>query len=149
MNQTSHIKQIENLVKKDMENICTAHDFYHIERVQKMAKILTKQEQLTHQEPIDLIVVEASALLHEYFDEKFFDKGKLEIRKRKLQEFLLNLNITPEQIDHIFWIIQKMGYGNSLNRPEDFSYTIEFMITEDADRLEAVGAIGMARTFAY
>ncbi|MCS6982582.1 MAG: hypothetical protein NZL83_00140 [Candidatus Absconditabacterales bacterium] len=89
------------------------------------------------------------AYLHEYFDEKFWSVDQIEERSAKLQELLTNNSISQTDQDHIIFIIKHVGYGKSLERGTDFPYTPEFQIVEDADRLDAIGAIGIARTFAY
>lgn len=90
-----------------------------------------------------------AALLHESFDEKFYSKDELVGRKEQIAEFLRARDLTPEQFKKVYCIIEHIGFGKSMDRSEDFESFPEFAIVEDADRLDAIGAIAIARTFAY
>jgi uncharacterized protein len=138
------IQSTINFIKADMEGVCSAHDRYHIERVWKNAQKLHASEQQG-----DLLVIEIGALMHEAFDEKFFSADQLEQRKIYISNFLDTLNIDTQQKSSILFIINNVGYGKSMERDPKMKLSIEFQIVEDADRLEAIGAIAIARTFAY
>ncbi|HMT01040.1 MAG TPA: HD domain-containing protein [Candidatus Absconditabacterales bacterium] len=140
------LQHIINFVQADMNEVCTAHDFAHIQRVVRNAEKIIATENNPN---INKFVALASAYLHEYFDEKFWNKDQLETRAVALDIFLAEIGITPDDHEHIIHIIKHVGYGKSLTRSNDFPYTIEFQIVEDADRLDAIGAIAIARTFAY
>lgn len=145
MNHSKNIiSSVESFVKAEMEWLCIAHDFAHIDRVRKIALSLAEQEGKR-----DNLVIEASALLHEYLDDKFFSETQIENRKWKLRDFLRQQNGHESDIRDILWIIKENWYRKSLDRPKNFPYTIEFQIVEDADRLEAIGAIAIARAFAF
>lgn len=136
------MEKIVEFIKNEISWICSAHDFYHIERVCKFAKIIYKDEKKWDEK-----VIIISALLHEMFDNKFFS-WKLEEQRKKVNEILENSDLTRDQIEKIIFIIENIWYWKSLWRKEKIEM-IEFQIVEDADRLEAIWAISIARTFAY
>lgn len=138
------IKKIEKFVKIEMEWLCSAHDFFHIDRVRKLALKLAQLEWKW-----DALVVEAWALLHESLDDKFFWDKDLEVKITEIKDFLIALNLSSQQVDDIVFIVKNVGFWKSLERAKDFKWTVEFEIVEDADRLEAIWAIAIARTFAY
>lgn len=140
----SIVRAIRRYVQQEMEGVCSAHDFFHIERVSTIAKKLHALEKNG-----DLLVVEAGAYLHESLDEKFFENGSIEDKKQSLQHFLGSLGMSEQQVTGSMFIIENIGFWKSLERGEDFSMTSELALVEDADRLESVGAIAVARTFAY
>jgi uncharacterized protein len=131
-------------VKQDMVWICTAHDRYHIERVRKNAQKIYASE---HQG--DLLVIELWALLHEAFDDKFFNQEQMHDRKLYLANFLDSLNLTSEQISWVLFCMEHVGFGKAMEREPNIVLPIEMQIVEDADRLDAIGAIAIARTFSY
>ena len=140
----SAIKSVENFVREEMEWLCVAHDFLHIERVVNNTQKIQQMEWKW-----DRDVVTIAALLHESLDEKFFKQKDMDTRKNTIKTLLKSLEIETDKIQQIMFIIGNVGFGKSLNREKDFPYTLEFQIVEDADRLEAMWAINIARTFAY
>lgn len=140
----NHLQSVQSFVQNDMQWVCQAHDRYHIERVCTIATHITQSYN-----DADKIVVQYWALLHEYFDDKFFESHQLEWRKNILEEFLSNLNISTQQKESICFIAKNVGYWKSKARDPELLLPIEFKIVEDADRLEAVWAIAIARCFAY
>ena len=138
------IQEIEKFVRNDMEWLCSAHDFLHIERVVANVRQICEMERNWN---TDIAI--PSAYLHEYFDEKFFDIAKLEEREKRLIDFFKTINILDEYQRQIIYIIKNVWYGKSLSRPDDFVYTPEFQIVEDADRLESIWTIAIARMFTY
>ncbi len=138
------VHSVASHTKEEMKGVCSAHDVYHIERVVKLATILQQKENKG-----DLLVVQVSARLHEALDTKFFAPNFEVTRKADLKLFLRLANLDDTRIAHIMYIIENIGFGKSIERPSDFVLTDEFKIVEDADRLEAIGAIGIARVFAY
>ncbi len=141
---SSPISQIADHVKADMEAVCSAHDFFHIQRVLRTAQVIAEKEW-----PCNILVIQAAALLHEYFDEKFWDTNSLAHRESVLTIFLESIGVSNDDCIQILYIIHHVWFGKSLQRSKDFQLTSEFMIVEDADRLDAIGAIAIARTFAY
>lgn len=127
-------------VKEKLKNAEGGHDWWHIERVWKTAKTLSKQEK------VDEFVVEMAALLHDIADSKFHN-GDETIGPKKAQKFLESLDINEELIQKIVFIIANMSFIGGKSAP--VSKTIEFDVVQDADRLDALGAIGIARTFNF
>ncbi|MDD2917121.1 MAG: HD domain-containing protein [Candidatus Gracilibacteria bacterium] len=131
-------------VRKELEGLCSAHDFYHIERVWKLSQRIYVEEKRG-----DIVVIELGALLHESFDDKFYTKEQMQEKEILLETFLRNEGLTEERLAQVFFVIKNVGFGKSLERGADFPMTPELAIVEDADRLESIGAIAIARTFAY
>lgn len=132
------LKEIEDWVKDQLIHETTGHDWYHIERVTNLSKELLKSEDA------DAFTVIAASLLHDIPDEKLVDD--VEASMKNIKGFLLSLDIEETVIDKILTIIStisfKGGHGDKLT-------SIEACIVQDADRLDAIGAIGIARTFQY
>lgn len=129
-----------DFVKKELQNAEAGHDWWHIERVWKSAKEIAKHEK------VDLLVVEFAALLHDIADAKFHN-GDEEIGPKKAGEFLSSLAVSQEIIIHVQQIIRNMSFKSSLGKVEFTSP--EMLVVQDADRLDAIGAIGIARAFTY
>jgi len=128
-----------NFVQKELEGNESGHDWFHIERVWKLSKNIAKQES------VNLMVVELGALLHDIADSKFHD-GDEEIGPRKAQEFLLSENVSKDIIDQVIFIVKNISFKGGGFNPNTSS---ELSVVQDADRLDAIGAIGIARTFNY
>jgi uncharacterized protein len=127
-------------VKQELQDAEAGHDWFHIERVWKTAKNIAAEEK------VNLLVVELAALLHDIADAKFHD-GDEEIGPRKAGEFLRTLAVDDETIIHVQQIIKNMSFKASLG---DVTFTSpEMLVVQDADRLDAIGAIGIARAFTY
>ena len=127
-------------VKQELKNAEGGHDWWHIERVWKTAKHIAKTEQ------VDLLVVELSALLHDIADSKFHD-GDESIGPQKASSFLHTLEIEENVINHVIHIIENISFKGG-KEAQTFQST-ELDVVQDADRLDALGAIGIARTFNY
>ena len=127
-------------VKEKLDNAEGGHDWFHIERVYKNSILIAQEEEC------DLIVVKLGALLHDIADSKFHD-GDETIGPKTARTFLESENIFEETINHVINIIENISFkgGNFENK---FS-SKELEIVQDADRLDAIGAIGIARTFNY
>lgn len=127
-------------VKEKLENAEGGHDWFHIERVFKNAVLISKNE------ACNTTVVKLGALLHDIADSKFHN-GDETVGPRIAREFLESENVEEEIIMHVVNIIENISYkgGNFENK---FS-SIELDVVQDADRLDAIGAIGIARTFNY
>ena len=123
-----------------MHNAEGGHDWWHIERVWKNAKLIAKNENA------DLFVVELAALLHDVADSKFYD-GDENIGPEKAKQFLESISVEKEIIVHVENIMRNISFkgGNFTN---DF-LSEELAVVQDADRLDALGAIGIARAFNY
>lgn len=127
-------------VKKELAGAEGGHDWFHIYRVWKQAKTIAQTE------PVDMFVVEMGALLHDIADAKFHD-GDEDVGPAKAADFLRNLTIPNDLIDHIVNIIRYISYKGG-HASKEF-YSAELGVVQDADRLDAIGAIGIARTFNY
>lgn len=127
-------------VKEKLENAEGGHDWFHIERVYRNAIAIANNE------VCNLVVVKLSALLHDIADSKFYN-GDETIGPKIAREFLENENVDENTIQHIINIIENISFKGG-NTKKQFS-SIELDIVQDADRLDAIGAIGIARTFNY
>jgi uncharacterized protein len=127
-------------VKQELKNAEGGHDWWHIERVWKTAKHIAKTEQ------VDLLIVELGALLHDIADSKFHD-GDENIGPQKARAFLHTLEVEENVITHVIRIIENISYKGG-KEAQTFK-SAELDVVQDADRLDALGAIGIARTFNY
>jgi len=140
MNNQDIILKTIDFVKTSLSEAEGGHDWWHIYRVWKTAKHIAQYED------VDIFIVQLGALLHDIADSKFHN-GDEEIGPRKAKAFLESLNVEIELIDHIVKIIDNISFkGGKL--PQKFK-TPELDVIQDADRLDALGAIGIARTFNY
>jgi uncharacterized protein len=127
-------------VKQKLENAEGGHDWFHIERVYKNAVLIARNEQC------NMNVVQLGALLHDIADSKFHD-GDETIGPKRARAFLENENVAQETIQHVINIIENISFKGG-NFDKKF-HSKELEIVQDADRLDAIGAIGIARTFNY
>jgi uncharacterized protein len=140
MNTTSLIETTIQFVKATLAQAEGGHDWFHIERVYKNAVLIAASENC------DLEIVQLGALLHDIADSKFHN-GDESIGPRTARTFLESEKVEPAIIDHVIAIIENISFkGGKVER--QFS-SIELDIVQDADRLDAIGAIGIARTFNY
>lgn len=134
------IKKVSDLVRAQMEGEGSGHDWWHVNQVWKHAKAIGQKE------GSDLFVTELAALLHDIADWKFND-GDEKAGSRKAAEILTALNVEKPTIDHVCEIIDGVSFkGAGVPTP---MRTLEGKVVQDADRLEALGAMGIARCFAY
>jgi uncharacterized protein len=140
MNQKKIIELTIEYVKKTLENAEKGHDWWHIYRVMNLAKSIGKKEKA------NLFVVTLGALLHDIADSKFHD-GNEEIGPAKAKEFLTSVNVDEKTIEEVVNIIKNISFKGEGHTEAPKS--IELCIVQDADRLDAIGAIGIARTFTY
>lgn len=127
-------------VREALNGAEAGHDWWHIQRVWNNARTIGAGEQ------VDMLVVELAALLHDIADSKFHG-GDEEAGPRKAEEFLASAGAAPELILHVVQIIRNMSFKASLGTV-DF-HSPELGVVQDADRLDAIGAIGIARAFTY
>ena len=130
-----------NFVKSELKDAEGGHDWFHIERVYKNTLLIAKQEN------VDITVVSLAALLHDIADSKFHN-GDEELGSKIASTFLLKLNVDSEIIEHVTQIIDNMSFKNTFDLNPSFS-SKEMEVVQDADRLDAIGAIGIARCFNY
>ncbi|WP_299762197.1 HD domain-containing protein [uncultured Dokdonia sp.] len=129
-----------SFVKKTLANAEGGHDWFHIERVYKNAVLIAKGEDVDH------LIVALGALLHDIADSKFFN-GDETIAPKMASEFLLSHNTDSAVIEHVIQIIKNISFKGG-NKVQTFT-SPELDVVQDADRLDALGAIGIARTFNY
>ena len=140
MNHKEIIHSIQNEMKKFFTQEHTGHDWYHIERVWKNAKKIS-----VHYPEANQLQIELAALLHDRYDHKIVsnvEEAKLEVR-----DLLLQHGLPEVLIKKILYSIDAVGFRNRKNPLQPIS--IEDKIVQDADRLDAIGAIAIARTFVY
>jgi uncharacterized protein len=145
MSQQKIIDKTIEFVKATLQDAEGGHDWWHIQRVWSLAQTIAQKEI-----GANILVVELAALLHDIADAKFHD-GDETIAPRKAADFLASIDIAPDTIAHVCQIIENMSFKNTLphsNAAPPFD-SLELRIVQDADRLDAIGAIGIARTFNY
>jgi len=140
MNKLRIIKLTADYVKKELENSEKGHDWWHILRVWKNAKYISRFEKG------DMFVTELGALLHDIADYKFYN-GDETVGAQKAEKFLKEIGVDENVIKEVSYIISNISFKGSVKALEDLSD--ELKIVMDADRLDALGAIGIARTFNY
>ncbi len=140
MDKKEIITKTISFVKKNLEGAEGGHDYFHIERVYKNALLLAKSEN------VDVFIVSLGALLHDIADSKFHN-GDETIGPKKARVFLESEKVDETTIIHIEKIIRNISFkGGNFNQ----AYTSpELAVIQDADRLDAIGAIGIARCFNY
>jgi uncharacterized protein len=140
MNNPNLINATIKFVKAELENAEGGHDWFHIERVYKNALLIANGEKC------NILVVKLGALLHDIADSKFHN-GDESVGPKKARLFLESENISENTIIHVINIIDNISFkgGNVIRN----FHSLELDIVQDADRLDAIGAIGIARTFNY
>ena len=132
-------------VKETLQNAEGGHDWFHIQRVFNNTILISKEED------VNILVVSLGALLHDIADAKFND-GDESLGPKMAENFLLSINVPTETIDHVVKIIKfssfKAGLSDGKIKKKLFT-SKELQVVQDADRLDAIGAIGIARTFNY
>ena len=129
-----------DFVKEKLHGAEAGHDWFHIERVWKLSKKIAETENCNQE------VVELSALLHDIADPKFHG-GDETLALKISREFLEREKASAEIIEQVLFIIKNISFKNRGEVPENLP--LELKIVQDADRLDAVGAIGIARTFNF
>jgi len=140
MPKNSLIEKTIIFVKDTLKNAEGGHDWFHIERVLNNARLIAEGENP------DLEVVELGALLHDIADSKFHN-GDESVGPKVASDFLRSQKASENTIDHVVKIIQNISFKGG-NVDQKFT-SAELDIVQDADRLDALGAIGIARTFNY
>ena len=141
MNKEQIIENTIQFVKQTLKGAEGGHDWFHIERVYNNAKLIAKSEK------VDLFVVQLGALLHDIADAKFYE-GDESVGPKKAKVFLESQNVDKSTIIHVENIIKYISFKSSLSSEKLFT-SPELSVVQDADRLDAIGAIGIARCFNY
>ena len=136
----NHITLTINFVKEKLEGAEAGHDWFHIERVWKLSKKIAEKE------GGNLEVIELSALLHDIADPKFHN-GDETLALKISKNFLEEIHVEGELIEQVLFVIKNISFKNRAEAPEN--PPLELQIVQDADRLDAIGAIGIARTFNF
>jgi uncharacterized protein len=136
----SIIPKTIDFVKHTLQDAEAGHDWWHILRVWNNAKLISQTEKA------DMLVVELAALLHDIADSKFHG-GNEEIGPQVAGDFLRSIAVEDSVIDHVQQIIRNISFKASFGERKFQSKELE--IVQDADRLDAMGAIGIARAFTY
>ena len=134
------VDQTVSFVKETLSDAEGGHDWWHIYRVWQNARSIAKGE------PANLLVVELSALLHDIADAKFHN-GDESIAPKISRDFLGELDLNKDVINHVVQIIENISFRKSFDGTKFNS--LELQVVQDADRLDAIGAIGIARAFSY
>jgi uncharacterized protein len=140
MNEPSLTDKTINFVRTTLQDAEGGHDWWHINRVFVNARLIAQTE------PCDMLTVELAALLHDIADSKFHN-GNEEIGPTTAGNFLRSINVDEFIIEHVQQIIRHISFKSGFDKP--IFHSIELDIVQDADRLDAMGAIGIARTFSY
>ena len=141
MERQQIISNTITFVKDTLNGAEGGHDWFHIQRVLNNAKLIAKFEN------VDLFIVSLGALLHDIADAKFYD-GDETVGPKMARDFLEGQKVDEDVIVHVENIINYISYKSSLEKGEKFT-SPELDVIQDADRLDAIGAIGIARCFNY
>lgn len=141
MTNNNLIEATKNYVRATLKDAEGGHDWFHTLRVYHNAILISKGEN------VDALVVALGALLHDIADSKFHD-GDDTIGPKMAREFLFKHNVDSLVIEHVIKIIENISFNKSLEEGEKFT-SPELDVVQDADRLDAIGAIGIARCFNY
>lgn len=136
----SIIDKTKEFVQEILANAEGGHDWFHTLRVYNNALLIAKDE------PVDIFIVSLGSLLHDIADSKFHD-GDETIGPKVAREFLFKLNVDSVVIEHVVKIIENVSFKGG-NEKQGFKSS-ELDVIQDADRLDAIGAIGIARCFNY
>lgn len=140
MTKTEIIEKTIAFVQETLANAEVGHDWWHIYRVWNNSKHIMETEK------VDGLVVELGALLHDIADSKFHDDDE-EIGPKTAKAFLESIGLPADVIEHVENIVRHISFKGSLERQKWMSP--ELAVVQDADRLDALGAIGIARVFTY
>lgn len=140
MSQTI-ITRTATFVRQQLEGESTGHDWWHAERVWRNA------QRIAASESVNQTVVELAALLHDVADPKVND-GDEEAGLQRVRDWLRELELPPSETDQVMSIISTMSFSKTVDG-NHHALSLEAKVVQDADRLDALGAIGIARAFAY
>lgn len=141
MNKEEIINKIKQYVQEESESIESSHDWYHIQRVYNNAMLINKEENANE------FIITIIVLMHDIYDHKFYKGNIQEKLVETLKELQVYEHLSKEDIENIVYSCINLGFSS--NMAEKKKLSIEGQIAQDADRLDALGAMGIARTFAY
>jgi uncharacterized protein len=142
MNDARIIEKTIEHVRKELREAEGGHDWFHIQRVFRNTLLIAREEK------VDVLVVSLAALLHDIADSKFHG-GDEKIGPKKADSFMQSLKIKAKTRKHVVEIIKNISFKNSLESRKTSFQSRELEVVQDADRLDAIGAIGIARAFSY
>ena len=140
MGKRQIINKVKEYIEKNFKGEPTGHDWWHTFRVWQMAKKIAQKE------GGDLFLIELGALLHDIADWKFYD-GDFKVGSKKAEDLLKKLKIDEKTIKEVCHIVNNVSFKGA--GVKNGIKTKEGKIVQDADRLDVIGAVGIARTFAY
>jgi uncharacterized protein len=141
MSNTAIVQKTADFIEQKFAAEGSGHDWWHMYRVWQLAKTIAEQEK-----GADMFVVELGALLHDIADWKFHD-GDPEAGPKAATAWLTEQKVSSEVIDQVVYIVRHISFKGGTNKHA--MQTLEGKIVQDADRLDAIGAIGIARTFTF
>ncbi len=139
MDKNLMIEKTKDFVKEKLYGEGSGHDWFHIERVYNLSKFIAEKENA------DLFIVEMTSLLHDIDDWKF--SNDTDTNTTTTENFLASISVPKNDINKIISIIKTMSFKGGV--VDSTQNSIEGKVVQDSDRLDAIGAIGIARTFAY
>lgn len=142
MHTTDFVEQTISFVKETLYGAEAGHDWFHTQRVFRNALLLARDED------VDVLIVSLGALMHDIADAKFHD-GDESIGPAMAKEFLTSIGVDRHIVDEVVSIIKNISYKNSFSKIDKDAHSKELQVVQDADRLDAIGAIGIARAFHY
>ncbi|MBT8282331.1 MAG: HD domain-containing protein [Muriicola sp.] len=142
MTNTELVEATIDFVKETLVNAEGGHDWFHTQRVFKNSLLISKDEKA------DVLVVSLGALLHDIADSKFH-KGDETLGPKLAKEFLTSIGVDQKIIKRVCYIIENISFKNTVGQKNTTKHPLELQVVQDADRLDALGAIGIARAFHY
>ncbi len=142
MTNSEYIDRTVAFVKETLQGAEGGHDWFHIHRV------FVNAGKIAVGEDVDSLVVSLAALLHDIADAKFHD-GDETIGPELARTFMGSMALDQDVSDHVVKIIENISFKNSLSTEGNHFNSLELQVVQDADRLDAIGAIGIARAFNY
>ena len=155
MKVTDIIESAKEFVKEMMKNNDPSHDWYHVERVYKNALHIIEQENILNNNQLkyDLEIIKLASLFHDVVDFKYdFKENKSldEIAQERLNQFFDKFNYPQENVDKIVYIVLNISWRKELESGNNCTdLPIELKVVRDADRLDAIGAVGVARCLVF
>jgi len=143
MTDTQLVEETITFVKETLQDAEGGHDWFHIQRVFRNSLLIAKDED------VHILTVSLAALLHDIADAKFHD-GDEKVGPKLAQQFLSSLPVAKKIVQHVVKIIENISFKNSLEKNQNSKFSsLELQVVQDADRLDAIGAVGIARAFNY
>ncbi|AIF43616.1 HD domain-containing protein [Virgibacillus sp. SK37] len=136
MLREKQLEQVKTYVRHLFSNDPTGHDYFHMKRVARQAVVIAEKE------GANLFICEAASWLHDVYDGKLVADPVT--AKQDMVEFLVSIHITEKEISFIHEVIDSVSFSKG-----GLPVSLEAKVVQDADRLDAIGAVGIARTFAF